>query len=269
MTDLHFDVPVVAHRLYGTRYVERLSRISRRAPDFHGTGRLIEVRTEDGPLTLRFPSTRPVLYPAIDRAHGTTISLEAVRAIFTGDPEVAGSEDMNANSYWGPMGIRFVLLGIVDDAIDSSFADFVPNDGRYYDELFEPIMRKGRVSRQAIHILFVRNLEGKAGTASAGSKYKAPRILLEDFWSIPDETPGQTWARWMATVAHELGHALNLPHMDDRDNLMWFSQTRSRLQIRRTQMRIAHGSASSYSVPPGVPAVAPYLGLEEEFRVRI
>ena len=260
MTDLRFDVPVVAHRFYGTRYIERLSRIAPRVPNINGIG---------PSHTVPYRGTGPVLYPAINRDHGTTTSVEAIRAIFTEDLDVAGSDGLSVNSYWEPMGIRFVLLGIVDEAIDNHLADFIPNDARYFKGLFEPIMRKGRVAREAIHMMFVRNLEGRTGNANSASKYKSAHVLLEDFWSIPGETPEQRWSRWMGTVVHEFGHALNLSHTGDRENVMWFYQTSHRQQIKATQMRIAQEEASSYSLPPETPDIAPYLGVDEGLRIRL
>ena len=260
MTDLHFDVPVVAHRIYGTRYIERVSRISPRIADLDRIG---------PSRTGLHGGTEPVFYPAINRNHGTTTSVETIRAIFTEDPDVEGSGRFNVNSYWEPMGIRFVLLGIVDEAVDSHFADFLPFDGRYVSPVIEPIVKKGRVFRKAIHMMFFRNLEGRNGNARSASKYKFAYVLLEDFWSRPGETPKQRWSRRMGTVAHELGHVLNLRHSGDPENVMWWQQLNIRYQIKATQMRIAQEKASSYILPHRTPEIAPYLGADEGLGIRL
>jgi hypothetical protein len=259
MTDLHFDVPVVAHRLFGRRAVERLSRIR---PRFSGIDSL-------GSRTGLHIDTGPVLYPAINRDHGSTMSIETLRAIFAEDRDVEGSNGFTVNSIWEPMGIRFVLLGIVDEVVDNHIADLVPYDPRFSANILEGIADRGRVFRNAVHMIFARDLEGRVGYAQGASKYRTALVLLPDFWPMGDDTREQNWRRWMRTVAHEFGHILKLPHMPNRDNVMWWLNSREPPQIRTTQMRIAQEAASSYTLPPSVPENAPYLGVEEGFRTRI
>lgn len=269
MTDLHFRVPVVAHRLYGTRYIERISDIGSRLPGMGSIG-----ATRAG--LIRGGS---VLYPAINRDHGTRITVESIRGIFVEDRESAGTSRFSVNTYWEPMGIQLELVGIIDEVVDSHFADFIPSDTRYYKTLVDTVANRtvtsvgspvvDHMARNEIHLIFARSLEGRAGQAYGSSKFKSSWILLGDFLPRPHETEEETWNRWIGTVAHEFGHVLHLTHRDDRQNLMWPYQTDYRLEIKATQMRIAQAAADSYSVPPRAPFIAPYLGIRDEFRLRI
>ena len=281
MTDLRFDVPVIAHRLFGTRLVERLSE----------TGPRLRSAGSSFRRDLGFPrfTDESVLYPTIDRDHGSTTSVETIRAIFTEDLGIEGSNGLNVNSIWEPTGIRFVLLAIVDEVVDSYLADLVPRDTtRYFkdeevhedlvDVLPDPLnfrgllgnlIEKRREYRDAVHMIFARDLEGRNGEGHSASKYKPAWILLPDFWTFRDETPEERWQRWMTIVAHEFGHVLKLPHMPGRENVMWWAASRASPQMKITQTRVAQEAASRYVLPPGTLEIAPYLGVEEGLTPRL
>jgi hypothetical protein len=123
--------------------------------------------------------------PSVDTRHGTHMTVEKIRAVFHADPSVPGADGFTVNSIWESTGIRFVLLAVVDETIDSHLADYLPLDARFYDPV-EEILRQGRVSRSAIHMLFF----SRPGFGSAISSATGERPL---------RTSGGTGSPWRPT----------------------------------------------------------------------
>jgi hypothetical protein len=67
-------------------------------------------------------------------------------------------------------------------------------------------------------------------------------------------------------AAHELGHALKLPHMSIPENLMWgMGVTVDSREIKSTQVRIAQEAASRFRMPETVTSPAPHHAFEPVF----
>lgn len=265
MTTLAFTVPVVAHRVFGLRFQERRIGIQPRysgLPRIAGLGDRIEFPRRFIPGAAEIERAVRFL-PAIDETHGSTMTVEKIRAIFDPDSSVEASEGFTVDSIWGSTGIRFALLAIVDEAIDSHLADYVPYDTRLYEKTVEAIVRRARVSSDAVHILFFRELEGRNGMGNPAGRGVSPWILLADFSCFSGEAPAQCWRRWVTITAHELGHALRLPHMPRPENVMYGSGVGvDSREIRLTQLRIAQEAASHFRAPTSIPTPAPHHGVD-------
>jgi hypothetical protein len=215
-----YTVPVVARRVFGTRYAGGAYLDRRRAsddPDFFLPADLPPMAVRG-----RVGDVRPV----IDRGHGTRRSWEELRAVFTPDASLDHTEGLTVNDLWREAGVEFRIVEEVDDMIASDVADFVPADVRLWKPVFAPLHRL-----KAINLYFCRELEGRWGQ---GSIYLPHREQFAVYAIVNDRTESAEWAdaseAWrhmIITIAHEFGHVLGLSHVAWIDNVMYGHGTRA------------------------------------------
>lgn len=196
-------VPVVAHRMFGRRHV--------------GTGlRDTERRTPPGPFGPGVPLGPELETRAeVDTSHGTRRQSEEIERLFHEGERPAHTRGWSVNRLWQPAGVQFVLVGIVDEMIDSHYADYLVNS--------RTVDLSGRDYERAINVYFFRQLHGAWGFVGEG------RAFMADRWD-PSETAAtreETWRHDVITMSHELGHVLQLNHRDETDNVMFGLGTRS------------------------------------------
>jgi hypothetical protein len=196
-------VPIVAHRMFGRRYVAR--RLERRS----GRSRFGAFEPLPAPAPLF------VMQPEADTAHGTRRTVEDVTRLFHEGESPAYTREWSVNRIWRDTGVQFVLVGVVDQMLDSDLADFLPRDGR----------RRPDVTRLnypgALNVFLFREIEGAWGNGN-------PQwILLSDRWELVSgsSTREDAWRADVITLAHELGHAFRLSHRGQRSNVMYGDST--------------------------------------------
>lgn len=207
--DIPIFVPVVAHRLFGTKYVPPAPAWPRRG--FGGYEDFIPGTILSGKR----------MFPVIDMNHGTTRSQEEIGAFFAEAEGLDYAQGWTVSRMWREVGVTFLLVGIVDEMIESDRADFISRDTREEPNLL-------RFNEDcAINIYFCRELEGRWGTGHADVRPCQPgqkgRILISDRWLFEEGSLSrrESWRRDVIVLAHELGHALTLPHMDESNNVMY------------------------------------------------
>src|SRR3990170_3144949 len=149
MPEILFSIPVVAHRMFGTRYVAR--RASLRL-----SGRLGLVF--ESPFSI---GQEEIPVSIVDQSHGTRFSIEEIRALFVPDASLEYTEGFTINEIWRQAGIEFRLVTTVDHMIESHLADFMPRDSSIEVGYARRFNRPG-----ALNIYFVRDLERNRGIAS-------------------------------------------------------------------------------------------------------
>jgi hypothetical protein len=218
-------VPVVGHRIFGRTWTTR--RVPRR------TGRFPFIPNEWAMM----PSY--VLEPTADATHGTRRTIEHVQRLFHEGESPAYTRERSVNRIWRDTGIQFVLMGVVDQAIDADLADLLPSDVRLRPD-FSRFDYPG-----ALNIYFMRELEGAWGTG------RPSRVIVADRWDLlPGWAPEDAWALDVITLSHELGHALQLSHRAQPDNIMYREGTAlTSTGITRAQALYALERACGYRPP--------------------
>jgi Matrixin len=160
--------------------------------------------------------------PVIDMGHGTRRSVEEIRAFFSDEPSLPYTAGWSVNRLWAPRDVAFALTVIQDHMIDSDKADLLSRDVR--DE--PDWLRFNR--RGAINIYFLHDMEGawgKGGAAAHPNRYRVPhnRVIVADRWHVDEGhlSREESWREDVVVVAHELGHALTLPHTSNPANVMF------------------------------------------------
>jgi len=165
-----------------------------------------------GPATLRVhvvilsdetgsPLTTPAaIQPSIDLAGAVLTAESGIRVRLTGvqlidEPAPARALDPRAN--------RLLLL------------DDVLNRTEFYRRHSAPIDLTTAVVGAPVTVIVVRNIAGRVTGCSLG--ISADWVIVQA--SLFDRSRPNTYDE--TVLAHELGHALNLPHFRDRQNLMF------------------------------------------------
>jgi len=240
MTDPTYTINVIAHRLFGTRY-EVVEGLPDRDPPnlFHP----IQVL----PQHLRF---RRQLQLFTDYEHGTTRSEENIRALFTRNPAYRYPGDKTLNDIYAPAGIQFRLVGVLDQTIESHLADFALHSQQ------SSIARRFH-QPDAINIYLIREIPGAFGTAQLYS----PHVPASGYLFLADRD-GTPFSQSHATLIHEFGHVLGLPHMPYPENLMHTWSSDRTLRLEPPQIPILRHHASLLAADPlvaGVPLIDPGL----------
>jgi hypothetical protein len=232
MADALRIVPVVAHRIYGTRIEETRTRPRRRPLPFAAD-----------PGGDRLPGPR-IVVPAIDTGVGTTVTLEEVRAFFTPDPALGFTGGFTVNALF-PRLLRFNLIETIDHMVESDLADFLPALGTH--ERFD---RPG-----VLNLYCVRELEGANGWARHGAAYVADRLGEEALGGREGR-----WRRQVITLAHEFGHVLSLRHVTFIENTMFgYGVEPGSLEFNLPQLRIMHHAARFIASEAPIVAAPPHL----------
>lgn len=232
-------VPVVAHRLLGTRHVKSPAE-----------GTAYQVQQPFLPSLISSYTGIHNYIPILDEEHGTSRSIDEIMDMFHLESRLPYTSGMNVNQIWRNTGIRFLLTGIVDEMIDSLYADFFPEDVReapHLERLNYP---------NAINIYFCRNLEGARGRTRYDTHPDRPRqkgrIIVSDGWPLDEGrwNRDESWIFDMIVIAHELGHALTLPHMPQAKNLMnGNGSDLDTIELTPVQALIAKQHGKRYAMP--------------------
>ena len=225
-----YTINVVAHRLFGSTY---RSAVDTRVDRIGG----ILGESSAGLLP------RPMIVPEPDHDHGTTRSEADVQALFARDPAYAYPGDRTLNDIFAPLAIRFALLRVVDDPIDSDLADFSPQSA------LRGIARQHNIGH-VLNIYFIRDIDGAYGLATIFSRhprYPTYAFVSDRLEDIPGYVtpPEYRFAPSLITIAHELGHVFGLCHMPGQVNLMYqWGTSPDTLIFEPPQIRIARHIAS-------------------------
>ncbi|VVC76399.1 hypothetical protein AQUSIP_17110 [Aquicella siphonis] len=232
-------VPVVAHRLFGTRY----STFPAEENNLHGAMPILSA-------AIRSPTSKKYMLPTIDHEHGTRRPVEEIMDMFHPESRLAYTSRSNVNQIWRNSGIRFLLTGIVDEMIDSLSADLIPAEQRGTPQL------QRMNYPNAINIYFCRDLEGARGRTRYDVHPDRPAqkglAIVSDGWHLDEErfTREESWISDMIIIAHELGHALTLPHMPQAKNLMYGNgSTFDAVELTPVQALIAKQHGKRYAAP--------------------
>jgi hypothetical protein len=187
-------------------------------------------------------------------SHGTRRSLESIRAFFADEPSLPHTRGWSVNTLWAPRDVAFALTGIQDHMIDSDTADLLPNDTR--DEPDWPRFNR----RGAINVYFLREIEGAWGKGRAEphpSRYRIPynRVIMADRWHVDEGylSPEESWRHDAIVLAHELGHALTLPHTANATHVMFGNgTTRDSVELTPAQGLAAWQHGWKYSMAGGL-----------------
>ncbi|MET0866224.1 MAG: matrixin family metalloprotease [Nakamurella sp.] len=149
----------------------------------------------DGPLT-----SAAAIAPSIDTA-GTVLSQESgIRVRLTGIQVI---EEVAPARALDPRANKRLLL---DDVLGRT---------EFYRRHSAPVDLASAVVGAPITVVVVRNIDGRVTGCSLG--ISADWVIVQA--SLFDKTQPHTYDE--TVLVHELGHALNLPHVRDRQNLMF------------------------------------------------
>jgi hypothetical protein len=189
--------------------------------------------------------------PVIDMSHGTRRSVELIRAFFADEPSLPHTAGWSVNTLWAPRDVAFALTGIQDHMIDSDTADLLTGD--------EPDWSRFN-RRGAINVYFLHEIEGAWGKGRAEphpNRYRVPynRVIMADRWHVDEGylSPEESWRHDAIVLAHELGHALTLPHTANATHIMFGNgTTRDSVELTPAQGLAAWQHGSKYSMAGGL-----------------
>ena len=257
--ELSLFVPVVAHRIYGTKYLKE--ELARKKPWLDRLA-LIELNVHN--LSRNLQSTINIV-AELDSNHGTKTTLQEIRAFFKSDSSLDyTTESPTVNLIWASAGIQFKLVATVDHMISSHYADFMPSGSDIFKINFAKRFNKPGV----LNLYFVKELIAAKGIASIylhGAEQDMSFALIDD--GKMEELPIANWKARVITLAHEFGHFLGLSHKPDVVNVM-LNGTHYQLSkdLEKSQWRIAQHRARYFRTPLYEFPIIPHLGIEIEER---
>lgn len=227
-------VPVVAHRLFGTKFLPITLGTARSHPVEYIVERIIERNTA-------------AQIPVLDTDHGTRRSKESIVAFFSDEPSLPHTTGWSVNTLWARSDIVFELVRIKDHRIDSGQADLMPDRRTQPD--WSQFNRKG-----SLNVYFCLEIEGARGEARQDShphpnRLSSGRILMGDRWHLDEGrlSRKESWRGDVITLAHEFGHALTLPHQGNPTSIMVSGTTRDSVELNRVEGLVAWQHAWKYS----------------------
>jgi hypothetical protein len=170
--------------------------------------------------------TGETIGPATLRVHVVILSDEAGRPLTTA-AAMTPSLDLAGNVLAAESGIRVRLTGIqvIDEpaparALDPRanrrlLLDDVLGRTEFYRRHAAPVDLSSAVVGAPVTVVVVRNIDGRVTGCSLG--ISADWVIVQA--SLFDRDRPTTYDE--TVLVHELGHALNLPHFRDRQNLMF------------------------------------------------
>jgi hypothetical protein len=177
----------------------------------------------------------------VEPTPGTRRTIDEIRDIFDSDGRAATTGEENINKIWGPAGITFRLVSVVDHAICTHQARAIP-----YDEVGHIVRRRNHLD--LLNMYFFRNIIGADGVAYFSAFPDDPSkntgyATVTDF----EEFAYYPWRRFIETLAHEIGHFLALPHEESIENLMYpYATNFENRELRPIQIIVARDCASRY-----------------------
>jgi hypothetical protein len=233
-------IPVVAHRLFGTRM--RRATVGRMSGRISMPAGLRSIPPMAGFLDDEPVAPTTVWLPEIDRSHGTRRGTDEIEAFFASNPALDFTRAMTVNDIWSPIGVNFRLIESVEHSIASDLADMMLHDTRVYRSLAE---RLGRTD--AVNLFLVRGLVGAVGRS--GGVY-APGDRIPAYAYLSDnhdlERTFDRWEHELVVLAHEFGHCFGLPHMPDAGNLMQPAASNGATGVTMTQRRIVEARSMHF-----------------------
>ena len=236
-------VPVVVHRLFGTR----LEPLEIGPPDLRGPfgGRVTSVPGFD------IGGSRVI--PVVDERYGPAMTTQQIAALFVADDTLAYTTGLTVNTIWEAHGVGFTQIALVDHRLPSYVAALIPADRHLFDADF---FAKQHSRPGAMNIFLVGEMEGRFGTAGwyapgvedsdiaygyvSARNELATRFGIDDYW----------WRSVVGTLAHELGHVLGLPHEGEQTNLMYtWARNPDHREVYVTQGRVVHWYAQHLPWP--------------------
>jgi hypothetical protein len=247
-------VPVVIHRVFGTRLVERRVRTPEPRASYGGFDLMIPGRNI---------SEETLTIPEVDGRYGAVLSSQEAAALFAPDPSLEFTQGRTVNAIWHGSGITFRLLTVIDQMAPSHIAVRLPRDERVFDygAYAARLHRPG-----TLNLFIVGAVEGANGI---GPRFN-PGVENEDIayayvsdldGLIPIEGPERRWELLVTIIAHEFGHVLGLPHDGEWTNLMHMAADWGDTAMWPTQRRMAQWRAEQLRWPVlhGEP---PHIGVD-------
>jgi len=256
LEELSLFVPVVAHRIYGTKYITQEPSSKKQWLD-----KLALIDLDVHTLSRDLPSIRNIIVE-LDTSHGTQTTLQEIRAFFKSDPSLDyTTESPTVNDIWAPAGIHFNLIATVDHMISSHYADLMPSGSDIFKINFAKRFNKTGV----LNLYFVKELiaaKGKASIYLHDAEQDMSFALIDD--GKMESLPIANWKARVITLAHEFGHFLGLSHKPDLINVMK-NGTHYQLSqdLEKSQWRIAQHRARYFRTPFYDFPTIPHLGVEE------
>ncbi len=140
---------------------------------------------------------------------GTTRTWDEIRDLFDNCNEVAQRQDWCVDNIWNAAGIELRIVLRRDIRVAANWAQQLPSPA------LNRVSRDNNVPRM-LNVYFFRQVEGArawgAPDRNPGLTNQAGAVWVGDRCSDPDP---DCWRRDVITVAHEIGHFLNLTHLCD------------------------------------------------------